>query len=135
MGRSSILEIKKGIYDVLIADITLMGLVTGVFDKVPKTQEYPYIELGQGIETKFNTFDRQGRNAQIFVNIYSQYEGFKEALEILDRVVELLDYTSISLTIHDLVYIRYESGETNLIVKDEGDTKHVMGQFNVIVQE
>lgn len=135
MGRTSLLDIQKGIYDKLTGDTTLTNLVTGIFDEVPKDQGFPFVNIGEATENKFNTFDRQGRDVTETINIYSQYDGFKEALDILDRIVILLDFQPITLTQNDLVYIRYDGGNTLLLTEDEGRTKHIRARFEVLVQE
>lgn len=135
MGKTALLDIQKGIYDELTGDATLMGLVTGVFDDVPKDQEYPYVVIGTDTETNFNTFDKQGREVVATIMIYSQYAGFKEAKTILNRIVELLDYESITLSNFNLVYIRYDAGDTSYNTIDEGRTKQAAARFRIIAQE
>lgn len=132
---TALLDIQQGLYNKLTGDATLMALVTGVFDKVPKDQAFPYIAIGKAIENKFNTFDRQGRDVTEEIYIYSQYEGFKEAFQILDRLVELLDYQSITLSNHSLVYCRYDDSDSDYSVIDEGRTRQVRARFKIVAQE
>ncbi len=135
MGKSALNDVQKGIFDVLTADSTLTGLVTGIFDHVPKGQAFPYVNIGDTTETIFNTFGKQGRDVTETIHVYSEHEGYKEVNSILSRVVELLDYTSIALTENDLVYIRYDNGLTSLFEIDNGRTRVASGRFRVIVQE
>lgn len=132
--ETALLDIQKSIYDVLSGDVTLNALITGVFDDVPKDQEFPFITLGTATEVNFNTFSRQGRDITEEVFIWSRHRGFSEGLEILERVALLLDYTTITTT-NSLVYIRYEDGDTSLVALDEGRTKQIRGRFRVVVQE
>lgn len=132
--ETALLDVQKGIYDKLTNDSTLMALVTGVFDDVPKTQEFPFIAIGPSTETKFNTFTKSGRDITYSIYVYSQYQGFKECLEILERITYLLDYQSITIT-NNLVYIRYDDGSVNLSNIDQGRTKQAEARFRIIVQE
>lgn len=135
MGKTALLDIQKGIYDKLTGDATLMALITGVFDEVPKDQEFPYVAIGTATEVKFNTFDKQGRDVTEEIYAYSQYDGFKECLQVMERIAELLDYQVITLASNSLVYIRYDDGDTSLSTIDEGRTKQARGRFRIIVQE
>lgn len=133
---AALLDVQTAIYNKLKNDATLTSLVTGVFDFVPKSQTLPYIEIGEAIDNVFNTFSKQGRDITETIYIVSEYEGYKEALTILDRVVALLDYQTITLTGgHSLVYIRYDNGATALFEVDNNRTRQVVARFRVIVQE
>lgn len=135
MSKTSLLDIQTAIYNLLTGDATLGGMITGVFDFPPKGQEMPYIQIGNATEDIFNTFDRQGSDVTETIHIFSEHEGFKEALQILDRLVDLLDYQTITVARHSLVYVRYDNGETALIEIDNGRTRHVAARFRIIVQE
>jgi hypothetical protein len=132
---AALLDVQTAIYNKLKNDATLTSLVTGIFDFVPKSQLMPYIEIGEAIDNVFNTFNRQGRDIVETIYIVSEYEGYKEALTILDRIVTLLDYSTITLTSHSLVYIRYDNGATALFEVDNNRTRQVVARFRVIVQE
>lgn len=135
MGTTSLLDIQTAIYNKLTSDAPLMALITGVYDDIPIGQKFPYVNIGESTENKFNTFDRQGHDVTTNINIYSDYEGFKEGLNILHRIVELLDYQSITLTENNLVYIRYDGSDTLLLMLDEGRTKYIRSRFRLLVQE
>lgn len=132
---AALLDVQTAIYNKLKNDVTLTSLITGVFDFVPKSQALPYVEIGEAIDNVFNTFNRQGRDIVETIYIVSEYDGYKEALTILDRIVELLDYQSITMTSHSLVYIRYDNGATALFEVDNNRTRQVVARFRVIVQE
>lgn len=131
---TSLYEIQKAIYDVLAGDTNLNNLVTGVFgDDIPEEQDFPFIQITTASEDIFNTFDRQGKETTFTVHIWSQYEGFKECYEIHDRVMELLDYTGITVANFDLVYIRFDNA--NAITQEDRMTRQIATTYRVIVQE
>lgn len=130
MSRTSILQVQIGILNALKGDIELMAMVGGrIYDEVPNTEVFPYIAIGTHTENPWNTFDKFGRDVLITLNIYSQYEGYKEALEILDKVVEVLDYKDITIPEFELSYIRYEDATT---IRDlDGRTRQIAARFRV----
>lgn len=131
----ALLDVQTAIYNKLKNDSVLLSMISGVFDFVPKGQEMPYIEIGEATDNIFNTFDRQGRDITENLYIVSEQEGYKEALTILERVVELLDYQSISMSSNSLVYIRYDNGMTALFEIDNNRTRQVVARFRVITQD
>jgi hypothetical protein len=135
IGRGSLLDITQTIMTTLSADATLMALVTGVFDSVPLDQLMPYIEIGEGTENKFNTFDSTGKDLTMTINVWSGYAGFKEGDTIMNRIIGLLDYQNITIPNYNLVYFRYGSGGTIKEMFDAGKTRRISGTFEIIVQQ
>ncbi|MGW2547493.1 DUF3168 domain-containing protein, partial [Kitasatospora sp. NPDC001574] len=67
--------LQAALYTALTADEQLTAMVTGVFDYVPEDTAYPYVVLGEAIETPHNTHDRYGRQTAITLHVWSQYRG------------------------------------------------------------
>jgi L-cystine uptake protein TcyP (sodium:dicarboxylate symporter family) len=126
-------DIQAAVYQKLTGDITLMSLVQGVFDDVDDNQAFPYIIIGEATENPFNTFGKDGKESTITIGIWSQYKGFKEALDILKQMNATLDDASLSLSEHNLVLIHYDSAQT--IREQDGITRHVPVTYRVIIQE
>lgn len=134
MGSTSLLKVQIAMIDALKGNTTLNDKVGGrIYDEVPNTEVFPFIAIGSHTEEIYNTFDRFGREAVITINIWSQYKGYKEALEILELINQTLDYQNISITDNDLVYIRYDDSST--IREPDGRTRQIAARFRVITQE
>lgn len=129
---TSLYSIQKSIRDELANDSQLKELITGVFDEVLQDKTYPLIQVGEPTESRFDTFDRIGKDVTFPILIWSNYKGFKEAYQILDRVNELLDYQEIQIDNYTTVYIRAE--EVNAF-RDDREFRQVVANFRVIVQE
>lgn len=133
MANSSPLKIQKAVYDKLLSYASLVAAVSGIYDDIPATETFPYIFIGRHTTDRFNTFDRQGKNMVLQIFIYSQYQGNKEALEILDLVNEALDYQTFTVGDQNLVYCRYE--QHSMYPDPDGRTKVCASDFRIIAQE
>jgi hypothetical protein len=131
---SALTEIQQAIYSRLTGDATLMGKITGVFDQVPENQPFPYVTIGEYTSVPFRTMTRFGEEVTVTLHIWSQYNGFKEALDILDDMNRLLaDKEDITVTGYDLVACFYEFSET--LRDPDGMTRHVPVRYRFIVQK
>ncbi|WP_134705094.1 DUF3168 domain-containing protein [Ammoniphilus sp. YIM 78166] len=126
-------DVQKALYEKLTGDVTLMGMISGVFDYVPDGQPFPYVTINDFIETPFNSFGKDGKNVLITVQIWSNNKGFKEAFRILSRLNGLLDDGTITLTNHKLISLQYESAFPGI---DEFDgIRQVPVRYRCLVQE
>lgn len=130
---NSLEQLQPAILAKLKGDATLMGMVTGVFDDVPQGQSFPFIQVGTATETPRNTFGRKGREATITLDIFSRYQGFKEALQIYSRVDELLDGEPLTLQSYQLVFLQNDG--MNTILGPDGITRHIPARYRAFVQE
>lgn len=137
-GKSSALDVQTAVVLRLRADATLNTLITGVFDEVPVDTEYPYVQVGESVESSFNTFDRLGKEVSFPISIWSEFEGFQEAYQILNRLNELLDFQTFTVNNFDLVLFRYTDANP---IRDntqrgyESSVKNVIANYQVILQE
>lgn len=128
---TSLIDIQTAIFNKLKADNTLMSMIKGVFDDVDEDQGFPYVVIGEATENPFNTFGKNGKESTITIHIWSDYKGFKEALDILKQLNSLLDDANFTMSDHNLVLIQYDNAQT---IRDE-DLRHVPVTYRVIVQE
>jgi len=134
MPTSPTLAIQTAIYGVLNGDSTLTStLGAGVYDEVPEDASYPYVVVGEAYETPDNAHDRYGRDTMVTIHTWSEQDGFKEALTVGNRVVELLDHTSLTITGWHHVATRYEFSQT---LRDPNpNLRHVATRFRVVTEE
>jgi hypothetical protein len=130
---SSIYAVQAAIYATLTVDSQLMGLVKGVFDDVEKNQQLPYITFGQHAEFRLDTFDKIGKEVETELHIWSSYKGFKESLDIINRINSLLDYQALSVSGNTLVYCRLDE----VINTRDPDkiTRHSIIKVKTVVQK
>jgi Protein of unknown function (DUF3168) len=99
---SAILEHQIAIIARLTADSALMARVSGIFDVggVPEFQAYPFVALGEHVETPWPVFRKVGRNLLLLFHIWSQQPSFDEALLILGDLIRLLDHKPLGTLTH-----------------------------------
>jgi hypothetical protein len=142
--NTSLIAVATALITKFKADTTLKNMLAsytdsagnlkdGIYDGVPNSAKYPYINIGDLIETPFNTFGRSGRRVTITLHVWSQYSGYKEALTIYGRINELVDGQEFTLNGHTFILSRFEQAEPMLDA--DGITRHIPIQYEVISQE
>jgi hypothetical protein len=139
-GKSALSAVHAAVYGVLSADATLGTLAPGgVWDHVPQDQAvWPYVRVGSVDEVPDDTAGRQGRKVTFTVHVWSQYRGLKEVYALVDRVMALLRYTSLTLGAswaHGDT--RHMSSAVDEPTVDDGGVQiqHATVEFDVLVQE
>lgn len=139
MSTSAIRLIQAAVYALLNGDATLLGLVEGVFNDVPDSTAYPHVLIGNAHETPWDTFGTattgRGKRVLLRVHIYSQYQGDLEALQILDRVVMLLDNQTLTVTGYGTVLTTYHQGRVLIEDVEKVETRHIPAEFLVWVHQ
>lgn len=80
-----------------------------VWDYVPETQTYPYITVGEAVETPDNVHARFGRRIALVVHVWAKgREGFAPALNIVSRLQAAFDQAEHTIPIagHRLAAVR-----------------------------
>lgn len=67
-----------------------MGRITTVLDSVEKDTPYPYVTIGEPQATPFETKTSFGEQVVVVLHCWSQYDGKKEAYEILNFMLRAL---------------------------------------------
>lgn len=138
MSKSSLNDIQKALYVKLTADTTLMSMISGIFDYVPDNKPFPQVIIGEFIENRWNVFGRSGKDVLASIHIYSDKNGNKEAFTILNRLNEILDNTTLTITNHSLVSIQFEDNTVwNAIPSDSNpkEIREVIARYRILVQE
>jgi len=137
---SPVFPIQTAVYTLLDADVDLSGAgtlgdlgVVGVFDEVPEDTLKPYVVIGEAYETPDNSHDRKGRRTVVTVHVWSDQQGFKEAVEIADRIVDLLDHPSLTVAGWSHIATRFDFMQT--LRDPDLDIRHVPIRFAVTVEE
>jgi hypothetical protein len=87
-----LLELQTAAQARLVGDGTLMGIITGVFDRAPEHQPYPYISYGVHTDGPWPVFGgKDGSQALFMLDIWSGDSGSPdECYAVLAEVRRLL---------------------------------------------
>ena len=131
-----LLPVQMALYVKLTADATLMNAVTGVHDgRAPEDATYPYIVIGEAIETSDNAHDRFGRQTVHTLHVWDQHRGFKTVLEIGAQVNALLDHQPLAIAGLHHVVTRYEFGQPLTDPEPPGDIRHLVLRYRVVTEQ
>lgn len=125
------LPVRDAVRAALLDDVPLMGMLKGVLDWAPEKQPYPYIHLGESVETPANAHDRHGSEIRQTLHVWSQHRGYAEALTIAARVVLALDHRPLVISGHVWRWTRFASMQTLTDPEPPGDIRHVPMDFRI----
>lgn len=124
--------LQEKVYATLNNDSNLTTtLGAAVYDEVPENSAFPYITMGGGQAVDFSTKDLDGSEVSITLDVWSRYKGSKEVKNLMDRVHTLLHDSSLSVTGHNLINMRFEFGD---VLRDpDGITRHGVMRFRAVM--
>jgi hypothetical protein len=130
--------IQTAVYGVLNGDATLQTLAAGgVHNDVPDGEVYPHVLISRATETPWHRFGGRttglGWKNTIRIHVYSRYQGDKEGLEILERVVSLLNFADLAVSGYSGAVVEYEQGRVLVEAIEKIETHHIVGEFSVKV--
>lgn len=124
------LPIQGAMFARIKGDATLNAAIGGrVHDDVPETAVYPYVVLGEAVETPDNEVAAFGSRVVTTLHVWSAYRGFKEALEIAGHLVRLFDRQPLTVAGRELIAVRHE--QTITMRDPDSDVRHVAVRFAV----
>lgn len=130
MSGSPQWTLQQAIYTRLNSDSNLTStLGAAVYDDVPDSAPFPYVVIGDVTEGPNDTMGTTGRDATVTVHTWSQYEGSKEIKQIQNRVDELLDRWSPTVSGWYATDMQQEFFET---MRDpDGITRHGVSRYRL----
>lgn len=97
--KTSLWPLQMALFDRLSNDAALMAKITGVHDTTaPTNAEMPYITLGDDTVNDYSSKTFFGEEITHTLHCWSDYEGKKEAKEILDLMLQALSKEPLTLT-------------------------------------
>jgi hypothetical protein len=126
--------VQAAVLALLKADAELMALIQGVFDWVAEKQPYPYVVLGESVETPDNSHDSHGSQTVITLHVWSQYRGYHQARVIASRLRALLEHRPLTIAGHRHVATYFVSQQTLTDPEPPGDIRHVPISFRVLTE-
>ncbi len=137
---SALRDVEAAIRVVILADATFNTRCPGgLASHEDDQQEYPFTLFDNSIERPWNTLGGAttgiGRELIVRMHIYSRYKGDVEALEILERLIELLDFTTLTVAGYGTVIVEYLTAKVLIEDRKKLETRHVAAEFMVKVHE
>jgi hypothetical protein len=133
VARSADLPVQKALYALLAGDTALKGMVSGVYDQVPEDAAFPYVTLGETVETPDNDHDQFGRQNLVSLHVWTRARGHLAGKEITGRLVELIDHQRLAVPGHRVAAQRYEGSQP---FKDpDPEIRHVVARFRIITEQ
>lgn len=114
MSTSPVVALRKAILAHLTADAAFVATIGGakVFDEAPRNVEPPYVVFADAQMRDWSAQLSRGAEQFLALSVFSTQRGAREALDIAQKVVDLLDEASLVLQDHALVDLRFVAIET-----------------------
>ncbi|GHJ01616.1 hypothetical protein TPA0906_34810 [Streptomyces olivaceus] len=132
---SPMLPVQSAVYARLKADGALMALIQGVYDYVPEDVAYPFVVIGEALETPDNRHGGFGRETVITLHVWSRYQGYAQVLRIGARVTALLDHQPLTLPGLDWIATRFEFSQTLTDPEPPGDIRHLVLRYRIVTEQ
>jgi hypothetical protein len=121
--------LQTAVYSVLTA---APPIGAGVFDRVPDNATYPQIEIVGGTSRAWKSALVRGEQVTVEIHIWSRYDGYKEARQLLADVRDRIDEVDLpvpaGVTLVDIQFV-----EEDLMIDVDNLTRHGWVRFLAIV--
>jgi hypothetical protein len=124
------LEIQQAIYNRL-AGIYELGAT--VYDHAPQDEEFPYVTIGEGTATQWDTDDSLGSEETVTIHVWSRYRGRKEVKEIQAEIYDALHRYELPVTGSHTVTVEWEYADTFL--DPDGLSRHGVQRFRITTEQ
>ena len=130
---SSSWALQQAVFAVLTASDAVREIADDrIFDAVPRDAAFPYIVIGDDVETNAGTATDAGTEHVLAVHVWSRAGGRKEIKLAADAVRQCLDTTAPALSGHTLVDLRYLSAD--FARESDGETFHATLRFRAVTE-
>jgi len=125
--------VQSAVHGALVGDAGVAALVGArVFDHVPADSVFPYLVIGETSGVPFDDKLKGGMMQALRVHTWSRARGATEAKEIMGAVAAALHWAGLTVTGHELAWIRFTKSE--LMLDADGLTRHGVQTFEVATQ-
>jgi hypothetical protein len=115
------------------------GTTGSVFNDVPQGSLMPYVEVGQPVETRWDTVGCYGKQISFVVKAITNGDvdrGDKKNAQILNATIGALHFQPLTITSHLHAGTRYEEGGASFTEVVSGvKVRHMPGVFRVFVTQ
>lgn len=121
--KSALAPLQAALYSRLTNDAAITARVTSIFDAVPQGQTFPYIVLSNDTSADDSTKTYDQEDITKTIDVWSRYNGKKEAQEIMSLALESITREPLMLTGgFTAQFARLELMET--LIDEDGVTRH-----------
>jgi len=125
--------LQQAVFATLTASEAVTAAVGArVFDAVPRETAFPYITLGDGGESNWDTATAQGSQHSLAVHVWSRAGGHQEVKLAAEAVREALDGAALTLDGHTLIDLRYLSAD--FAREADGETFRATLKFRAVTE-
>ncbi|MFJ4907724.1 DUF3168 domain-containing protein [Streptomyces sp. NPDC093249] len=133
-AATPMLPIQTAVYATLTADALFLAQAS-LYDYVPEAAVYPFVTIGEAIETPDNTVAGLGRQTVITLHVWTRARGHTPGLRIAARITELLDHRPLSVAGFRHIATRFEFSQTLTDPEPPGDIRHVVLRFRIVTEQ
>ncbi len=108
----AVIETQKAVFNVLTGDAELLAMVKSIYNFVPVGAKYPYVTIGQGLAKGFSSLNSRGFEVDLDITAYSQATTQKEALEITERIFQLLNQQNLVIDNFNFICASFTNSKT-----------------------
>ncbi len=117
-------DLQSAVYSLLSGDSALDSLIGNnrIYDNVPQNSAYPYVVIGLESSINVGTKTLDGNIYSLDIDVWSQYRGQKEIKQVIERLYQLLNDATISVSGASSImsYVK----NTSTFVEADGITRH-----------
>ena len=132
---SPMLGVQGAIWSLLSTDPELVGLPAAVYDYVPEDVPYPFVVIGEAIETPDNRHGGFGRETVPTLHVWDQYRGYARVLRIGARITELLDHQPLAIPGQSWIATRFEFSQTLTDPEPPGNIRHLVLRYRIVTEQ
>jgi hypothetical protein len=123
------LPIQTAVYNLLSGESGMAD----VYDEVPETARYPFVVIGESYSTPDNSHDRRAWRTVVTIHVWSEQQGFSEAVGIADAVDALLDHQDLNVSGFTHIATRFDFQQT--LRDPDPNLRHVPIRYVVETEE
>lgn len=133
MSGSPSWPLQTAVYTRLSGDSELTStLGASVYDHVPDSSAFPYVVIGEDTEVAADTMGTTRRDMTLTVHTWSQAKGKKQTKQIQDRLDDLLDRWTPTVSGWTATQMLTEAHES--FMDPDGTTRHGVSRFRIHIQ-
>jgi hypothetical protein len=114
-------ELQTGLYNMLSGDVTLMSLMSKLYDmEVPEEEDtkFPYGVVGESYEVADNRLNAIGRESLVTIHVYDRRRGKRNVSQIMSQMVRTLEHQTIPVAGWHVVQVLLE--DTRAMAEGDG---------------
>lgn len=129
-------DFEQHLYDLLTADATLMGLVSGVYNRVPQDEPYPYITITDITDNQRGAQDLpEGSLIDLTISVWDENSSRIPVQNIQKRIDEVLHRSEVNncTTGSTLTIMDFHRISATVLLDPDNKTWHGVQLYEVLV--